>query len=474
MPILNVQTSSIGFSGVIPQFIYVNSNDVLSTVTSTGYLNNLFTQGYSFSQSDMALVTYIASSPPTTQTALFEITYSAGNWTLVQYPSGGGGNGWSLVGNSGTNPSTNFMGSVDDVDVVFKADFTEIIRMVASTGALQINDNATVGGMGGFPASVITGIAASGALLLTAMPLVSDFPQSAALVLGGSTNPELTNSAAVISPDGGTIFISNVMAGAFASLFPAGLLVGSGEPSSFGNATQGVVTLANQTTNPTTVGSGYGTIFSGNDSNLYYINNTATYQLTPPSGGGGGWNLTGTNTGAGHLLGTSSSDAWSAVAGSVPYITLNPSTTTLTLNSVNPGTITDINGNTINIICNTGGVIIDGIASSLATINIGVAQAGTIGIGNHSCTTMMEGNTITLSADNNINISNYGSGANVIIDSANFIQIGNTNAISVSIGKNGQVTGIQSADVYIPNLRGSIAGSVAVMWDPVTGNLNHA
>jgi len=38
----------------------------------------------------------------------------------AQLGGGGGGSGWSLIGNAGTTAGTNFMGTTDDVDVVFK------------------------------------------------------------------------------------------------------------------------------------------------------------------------------------------------------------------------------------------------------------------------------------------------------------------------------------------------------------------
>ena len=44
-------------------------------------------------------------------------TPSARNWTLI---GSGATSGWSLTGNSGTNPSTNFIGTTDNVPLIFK------------------------------------------------------------------------------------------------------------------------------------------------------------------------------------------------------------------------------------------------------------------------------------------------------------------------------------------------------------------
>ncbi len=43
-------------------------------------------------------------------------------------PGGGGGGGWSLTGNSGTNPSTNFIGTTDDVVFEIRANNTRVYR----------------------------------------------------------------------------------------------------------------------------------------------------------------------------------------------------------------------------------------------------------------------------------------------------------------------------------------------------------
>jgi hypothetical protein len=39
---------------------------------------------------------------------------------LLSWSAGGGGGGWSLTGNAGTDPATNFIGTTDDVDLIIK------------------------------------------------------------------------------------------------------------------------------------------------------------------------------------------------------------------------------------------------------------------------------------------------------------------------------------------------------------------
>jgi len=51
--------------------------------------------------------------------------------------SGGGGSGWQLTGNSGTNASTNFVGTTDNTDLVFRTNNTEKMRLTGS-GSLGV------------------------------------------------------------------------------------------------------------------------------------------------------------------------------------------------------------------------------------------------------------------------------------------------------------------------------------------------
>ena len=48
----------------------------------------------------------------------------------------GGATSWSTLGNTGTNPATNFIGTADNVDMVFRTNNVESMRLEASTGDL--------------------------------------------------------------------------------------------------------------------------------------------------------------------------------------------------------------------------------------------------------------------------------------------------------------------------------------------------
>ena len=57
MPILDITTDVTGLVGVIPNVIYIETNDTVATVTTVGYLNNIVEQrGHIFSNQQMALV----------------------------------------------------------------------------------------------------------------------------------------------------------------------------------------------------------------------------------------------------------------------------------------------------------------------------------------------------------------------------------------------------------------------------------
>lgn len=84
MAILNIQISQAGIDGLIPKFVYIQTNDSLATVTTVGYLNQAVQQGYQFLPTDLAFVS-LNNAP----TALLAVVYSNGNWSLESSSSPG-------------------------------------------------------------------------------------------------------------------------------------------------------------------------------------------------------------------------------------------------------------------------------------------------------------------------------------------------------------------------------------------------
>lgn len=54
--------------------------------------------------------------------------YDGASWKIID----GGNNGWSITGNSGTNATTNFMGTNDSINVVFKSNSKEVMQITPS------------------------------------------------------------------------------------------------------------------------------------------------------------------------------------------------------------------------------------------------------------------------------------------------------------------------------------------------------
>ena len=59
----------------------------------------------------------------------------------VSWVTFGGGTGWALTGNSGTNDATNVLGTTDGQDFIIGTNANEVIR-VASSGNVGLNTTA--------------------------------------------------------------------------------------------------------------------------------------------------------------------------------------------------------------------------------------------------------------------------------------------------------------------------------------------
>jgi len=77
----------------------------------------------------------VANTAPTTNTVL---TWNGSNWT----PDNGNGIFWRITGNSAINSGTNFIGTTDAADLVFRTNNTFRARFIAANGNLRIRDNA--------------------------------------------------------------------------------------------------------------------------------------------------------------------------------------------------------------------------------------------------------------------------------------------------------------------------------------------
>lgn len=87
MPILNIQLSSTGLSGVKPQWDYIQTNDTVAEVLTTGYLNHAVENGFAVNQGDLAAVTTQASPTARVRCAIYQVDHNSTNWSLVPLES---------------------------------------------------------------------------------------------------------------------------------------------------------------------------------------------------------------------------------------------------------------------------------------------------------------------------------------------------------------------------------------------------
>ena len=141
--------------------------------------------------------------------------------TNVSWQSPSAANAWSLSGNAGTDPSTNFLGTTDNVPLELKVNGGRALRLEPGPSSPNLiggfrgnfdvagSRGATIGGGGdaGFPNSVSAGFGTvAGGLGNTA----SGFGAS---VAGGSGNNTASGTAASVAGGGG-----NIASGAYASV----------------------------------------------------------------------------------------------------------------------------------------------------------------------------------------------------------------------------------------------------------------
>lgn len=66
MAILSATWGITGLAGVVPNFLLIDTNDSIATVTTAGYLNNLHGEGMPLSNKMMAMVVTVAAGVAST------------------------------------------------------------------------------------------------------------------------------------------------------------------------------------------------------------------------------------------------------------------------------------------------------------------------------------------------------------------------------------------------------------------------
>lgn len=157
MPILNITTYPTGVVGVNPSIAYIDTNDTLATVLTTGYLNKSVQQGYVFNEAMMCCVsTKTSPSATTTQVAWMEISHVGANWSLVPAAGSGSVTLPTIANHIATYTNTTGGLSEDPATAI-------------SGGNIQAGLSGTAGYLASFPST-----AARGSLRLTAVANTGD------------------------------------------------------------------------------------------------------------------------------------------------------------------------------------------------------------------------------------------------------------------------------------------------------------
>lgn len=256
MPILEVVTQSAGLVSVAPHWVYIATNDTIAQVTATGYLNKIVQQGnYSFSESDMALVT-TKTSPSATQVdvAMLNITHSGANWSLVT--TGAPGSVTLPTVANHIIVSTNTTGAL-----------ANLTGTAIQSGNLQAGLSGTAGYVASFPSTAL-----KGSLRLTAVANTGDTVTTISNVAMGQ--------ASVISiPDPGTATASFVLDNGSTQIIATGnlqLLLGN----FIAGATGGTASGGKFISYPVTTGNGLLQVYATNAGGAYTtsITNAVTTQ----------------------------------------------------------------------------------------------------------------------------------------------------------------------------------------------------
>lgn len=180
MPILNIQASQAGLSGSLPSLAYIQTSDTAAQVLATGYLNKAVQSGLaSFSLPCLANVSTIASASAAPIAGWYNVSFSAGNWSLTDT---------SDPGHVVLPTKINHLATYTDVNGTLSEDATTAIN----GGNIQAGLSGTAGYLASFPAT-----ASKGSLRVTAVANTGD-------TLTTISNAAMGQASVISIPDPGT------------------------------------------------------------------------------------------------------------------------------------------------------------------------------------------------------------------------------------------------------------------------------
>lgn len=160
MAILKITQDVTGQVGIVPQEIYIETNDTLAAVTAVGYLNQARTQGYQFSNRQLAHVYGVDFNNGGPGCLDFQVQTpanpSTGNYSLVNMSSSG-----EVVLPVSANHLATYVGTTGAIG--------DDAATAINGGNIQAGLSGTAGHLASFPAT-----AAKGSLRLTGVANTGD------------------------------------------------------------------------------------------------------------------------------------------------------------------------------------------------------------------------------------------------------------------------------------------------------------
>lgn len=188
MSILSVKVDKSGISGVSPKIVYIDTDDSIAEVVTSGYLSAVQQKhNMVFLDSDIALVVTKESSSSRVQSDWYSLTNTGGIWKLDQSPPTG-----SVI-----LPTTiNHIATYDDSEGVL----TQDPLLVLTENSIQAEGDVIAGDSSGIPGffEIFTPTSSLGTFNLSAFPNSGDFNVSI------SNNPHAQNTQYNISDAGVT------------------------------------------------------------------------------------------------------------------------------------------------------------------------------------------------------------------------------------------------------------------------------
>ena len=195
MSIISVTTSQAGLTRVLPSLAYIQTTDSVATVTATGYLNKIVSEGTQFSLPCLAIVSTQESSSAQPIAAPYQVMHSGTDWSLVDEAGGG----VILPSRQYAVPYfTNTTGTIDSSNIT-----------AANTGPVQFGSSGSGSALILYPST-----SARGTLVISPANNAADYSVSIA-------NASFGQSSTLTIPDVGN-FAGNFMMGAGATPFVSG------------------------------------------------------------------------------------------------------------------------------------------------------------------------------------------------------------------------------------------------------------